>query len=146
MTYTGSKAQAGRGSSLSIGATPTLIGEITEIPVNRPKWDTDDVTNLESGSDSEFITTIRKSATFTVKGNRVSSDAGQEAVETAYQNGAEVAFVITLPKNASQTTTGDSLSFTALVLSSDFTVSPTKKIEFSIDLQVTGGMPLTAGS
>jgi hypothetical protein len=146
MTYTGSKAQAGRGSNISIGATPTAIGEITDVPVTRPKWDTDDVTNLESGSDSEFITTIRKSASFTLKGNRVSSDAGQEAVESAYQSGAITAFVITLPKNASQTTTGDSYSFNALILSYDFTISPTKKIEFSIDLQVSGGMPLTAGS
>ncbi len=38
MTYGGSLAQAGRGSTLSIGGTPTLIGEVKDVPLNRGKW------------------------------------------------------------------------------------------------------------
>lgn len=146
MTYTGSQAQAGRGSTLAIGATPTPIGELSDVPMNRGKWNTADVTNFESGSDTEFITTIRESGTVTLKGNRVSSDAGQLAVETAYQTGAIAAFTLTLPKTATQTTTGDTYTFKALVTGSDFTVSTTQKIDFTIDLKVSGPVTLTVGS
>jgi hypothetical protein len=146
MAYTGSKAQAGRGTVLSIGGTPTPIGEVTDIPLNRPKWETIDVTNFDSGSDAEFISTIRKSSNFTVKGNRVSSDAGQTAVETAYESGAISAFTVQLPKTGAQTTSGDKYTFNALILGCDFTIQPTKQIEFSLDLQISGAVTFTAGS
>lgn len=146
MPYTHSLAQAGRGSSISIGATPTLIGEITDIPLDLPKWDSVDVTNLESGSDQENLLTVRKSATFTVKGNRVSTDAGQVAVISAYQNATLSAFVVTLPKTATQTTTGDTYSFSAFVMSASFDVSPTKQVDFSMDLMTSGPVTFTAGS
>lgn len=146
MSYTSSQSQAGRGSSISIGSTPTLIGEITDIPLSLPKWDSVDVTNLESGSDQENLLTIRKSSTFTVKGNRVSSDAGQTAVVAAYQGATLSAFVVTLPKTPTQTTKGDSYSFSAFVMSASFDVSPTGKIDFSMDLMTSGPVTFTAGS
>jgi len=146
MSYTGSQAQSGRGTQISIGATPTLIGEVSDFPLNRNKWDTADVTNFQSGSDSEFIATIRKSATLTIKGNRVSSDAGQVACETAYQSGTISAFTVQLPKTGAQTTNGDKYTFNALILSLDFAISPTKQVEFSLDLQISGPVTFTAGS
>jgi hypothetical protein len=146
MTYGGSQAQAGRGSTLSIGATPTLIGEVKDVPLNRGKWDVVDTTNFESGSDSEQLVTMRKPGSCTFKGNRVSSDTGQAAVETAYQSGALVAFVLTLPKTAAQTTTGDKYTFNAFVVSSDFSDSTTAAIEFTIELNISGGCTLTVGS
>lgn len=145
-TYAGSKAQAGRGSTLSIGATPTEIGECSDVPFTRPEWDFVDVTNLDSGSDQEMLPTIRKAASFTVKGNRVSSDAGQLAVETAYGSGALTAFTLQLPKTAAQTSTGDKYAFNAFVKSSSFDVTPTKQVEFSIALQTSGPITFTAGS
>jgi hypothetical protein len=146
MPYTGSQAQAGRGSSLSIGSTPTLIGEIKEVPLNRGKWELIDTTNFESGSDSEQLVTIRKPGTVNFKGNRVSSDAGQVAVETAYQAGTLVAFVLQLPKTATQTTAGDKYTFNAFVVGSDFTDAVTAAVEFSIELQISGACTLTVGS
>lgn len=146
MSYTGSQAQAGRGSTISIGATPTLIGEVTDLPISRGKWDFVDTTNLESGSDSEMLATIRKAATFTLKGNRVSSDAGQIAVETAYQSGAIATFVIQLPKTTAQTTAGDKYTFSAFIAGYEFQIAPTKQIDFSIDLQVSGPMVLVVGT
>lgn len=146
MTYTASAAQAGRGSTLSIGGTPTMIGELSDVPFNRGKWQTADVTNFESGSDAEFISTIRKPGTVTLKGNRVSSDAGQIAVEAAYQSGALVAFTLQLPKTPAQTSSGDKYTFSALVLGSDFDVKTTEAIEFSIELQISGAVTLTVGS
>lgn len=146
MAYTGSQAQSGRGSTLSIGAAPTPVGEITDVAVTRGKWDTADVTNFESNSDEEFISTIRASGQVQLSGNRVSGDAGQVAVEAAYQSGEVESFTITLPKTAAQATKGDAYTFNALVLSSDFTVDVKKQIDYKVDLKITGPMTLTAGS
>jgi hypothetical protein len=146
MTYTGSKAQAGRGSTLSIGGTPTEIGEIVDVPFTRPEWDFVDVTNLDSGSDQEMLPTIRKAASFTAKGNRVGTDAGQLLVETAYANAALNSFTIQLPKTAAQTTSGDKYVFNAYVKGASFDVSPTKQVDYSIMLQTSGPVVFTAGS
>jgi hypothetical protein len=146
LAYTGSKAQAGRGSLLSIGSTPTPIGECSDVPFNRPEWDTVDITNFDSGSDEEQLVTIRKAATFSITGNRVSSDAGQTAAETAYQSGALASFVFALPKTTAQTTTGDTYTFKAYVKGSNFKVSPTAKVEFTLNLQTSGPVTLTPGS
>lgn len=146
MTYTGSKAQAGRGSVLSIGGTPTEVGEVKEVPLNRGKWSMIDVTNFDSGSDSEQITTVRKPGQVTLKGNRVSSDAGQALVETAYQSGALASFTLQLPKTAAQTTAGDKYVFSAFVTGSDFSVGVEQATEFSLDLQLSGACVLTIGT
>jgi len=147
MPYTGSQAQPGRGSTISIGtSSPPVIGEVADITLNRGKWDFANTTNLQSGSDEEMLAVIRKAAQMTLKGNRVDTDAGQIAVEAAYQAGSLQTFVIQLPKTAAQTTIGDKYTFTAYVDSSDFTISPTKQIEFTMQLQTSGAITLTAGS
>lgn len=146
MAYTGSQAQAGRGSTLSIGATPTPIGEIKTATLTGSQWGTADVTNFESGISQEFITTIRNEGEFSVAGNRVSSDAGQVAVEAAYQSGAISAFVLQLVKTATQVTTGDKYTFNALVLSRDFDVDVSKEISWSVKLKVSGPVTLTEGA
>jgi hypothetical protein len=144
--YTGSKAQAGRGSLLSIGATPTPVGEVADVPFNRPEWETVDTTNFDSGIDEEQLVTIRRASTFSITGNRVSSDAGQIAAETAYQSGALTAFTFALPKTTAQTTTGDTYSFKAYVKGSNFKVSPTGKVEFTLNLQTSGPVTVQVGS
>jgi hypothetical protein len=144
--YTSSKAQAGRTASISIGAVPTLIGECDQIPVQRGAWKMADVTNFESGSDAEYLPTIRDGAKLEITGNRVSSDAGQTAVEAAYQSGALTAFTVALPKTATQTTTGDSITFNAYVMESTFTVDLKDAIKFKISLQVSGPMDMVEGS
>lgn len=146
MAYIGSQAQSGRGSTLSIGATPTLIGEIKSVPFTSGKWQTADVTNFDSGNDAEFITTIRDNGTLNIEGNRVPGDAGQTAIEAAYQDGSLQNFVLTLPKTATQTTAGDTYSFSALVLSRDFTVDVTKEIDFKVELKISGAVTYAAGS
>jgi hypothetical protein len=146
MAYAGSQAQSGRGSTLSIGATPTLIGEVKNVPFTSGKWQTADVTNFESGNDAEFISTIRDNGTVTFDGNRVSADAGQQAVETAYDTGEIAAFSLQLPKSAAQTTKGDAYTFNALVISRDFTVDVTKEIDWKVELKISGAVTFTAGS
>lgn len=143
MAYTGSQAQAGRGSTLSIGGV--MIGEIKSVPFTAGKWQTADVTNFESGSDAEFITTIRDSGSITLEGNRVAGDAGQQAVETAYDTGSIAAFTLQLPQSKTQTTDGDQYSFNALVISRDFTVDVTKAIDYKVELKISGPVTFTAG-
>jgi hypothetical protein len=146
MAYTGSQAQAGRGSQLSIGASPILIGEVKDLPLTRGKWALVDTTNFESGSDSEQLVTIRKPGTCTFKGNRVSSDAGQAAVEAAYQSGVLTAFTLQLPKTSAQTSKGDTYTFNAFVADWTLTNQVEQVIEFTIELSISGGSTLTEGS
>jgi hypothetical protein len=146
MTYTGSKAIAGRGSILSVGATPTVVGEVKSSGFTGNKWDTVDVTNYQSGPDREFIVTVRDNGTLKVAGNRVSTDAGQLLVEAAYGTGAITAFILTLPKSAAQTTTGDTYGFNALVESRSFDDDVTKEISWDVSLKISGAVTFTAGT
>ena len=155
MAYNGSLAQAGRGSALSIGPitgtltpTYTMVGEIKTSGISGAQWGTEDVTNFESGADQEFITTVRDNGTIDLAGNRVTSDAGQAAVEVAFGTGLKYLFKITLPVNvqAGQTTVGDVFSFSAIVQGRDISVDTTKSIGWTVKLKVSGAVTLTAGS
>ncbi|HEV2463548.1 MAG TPA: hypothetical protein VGT04_07075 [Acidobacteriaceae bacterium] len=211
MAYTGSKAQAGRGSSLSIGSSvtptgttttsstsitgvtstsgiavgasisgtgipanttitaisgntltisnaatatgsvtltisPVILGEIKSVPFKAGKWETADVTNFQSGSDREFITTVRDNGTVDLAGNRVSGDAGQQAIEAAYSSGGISAFTLQLPLASGQSTSGDKYTFNALVVSRDFTVDVTKEIDWQVSLKISGAVTFAAGS
>jgi hypothetical protein len=146
MPYTGSLAQAGLGTSLSIGTTPTLIGEVIDPDFQRGDWGFDDVTNLESTLDEEVINTIRKTGAITFTGNRISADAGQLLVEAAYATGAKSTYTVVLPKTAAQTVSGDTWAVSAYVEKSQFKVEPTKAIKFTITLKTTSTWVFTAGS
>jgi hypothetical protein len=154
MAYTGSKAQSGRGSALSIGGvtgstgteTFTLIGEAKTSGISGAQWGTDDTTNFQSGADQEFLTTVRNNGSLRIDGNRVSSDAGQVAVEAAFASGSKYDFKLVLPLTAVQTTTGDTYTFSALVEQREFTVDVTKAISYSVTLKISGPVTLTVGS
>lgn len=150
-----SKAQAGRKTVVSIGgavgsgneATLVVIGEVSGVPLKAPKWNFEDVTNFDSDSDMEYLTTIRGDGSVTLTMNRVGDDAGQQAVQEAAANGLLFPFKITLPKTQGQSTVGDSLEFNAYVLSTgDIDIAPTKKIGLSIDLKISGKVTPTPGS
>ena len=69
-----------------------------------------------------------------------------DAMEAAYQAGSLQTFTIQLQKTAAQTTTGDKYVFTGYVVSSDFSIAPTKQIEFTMELQTSGAIVPTVGS
>lgn len=156
MSYTGSRAQAGRGSTLAIGPltgsggaeTYVTIGEIKSSGISGAQWNTEDVSNFQSGADSEFITTMRDNGTIDISGNRVTSDAGQTAVETAFASGLKYDFKLTLPINtqAGQSLAGDAYTFSALVQSRDISVDTSKAIGWNIKLKISGPVSLTVGS
>lgn len=149
MTYSTTKAQSGRGTSLSIGSTPVLIGEIRSLTQSGNTWETSDVTNFQSGFTKEFIATILDSGEFEATCNRVSSDAGQVALVAAFNGatpGSLQPFTIQLLKSGTQTTTGDSIAFNAIVQSSNMSIEPTKEITSTYRLKVSGNPVTTAGS
>jgi len=145
MTYTNSMAQSGFGATLSIGPTPTPIGEVKSYGLNGQKWDTADVTNFESLA-KEFITTIRDNGTIDIEYNRVSQDAGQLLLEAAFTSGALTAFTIQLPKESGQTSQGDKFTFSGLVVSRDFTVDPTKATMGKAQVKVSNAITYNEGS
>ena len=143
--YTGSKAQVALGTQISIGTSPTLIGEVKSIKQTGNQWDTEETTNLQSTA-KEFLPTLQDSGEYQIDGNRVAGDAGQVALEAAFAAGSLQPFKVTIPKSALQTTTGDSYAFTAMVLSREFSYESTKVIPFSVKLKVSGPITFTAGS
>ena len=154
--YNGSKAQTGQGTVFSIGGptggtgteTFNQILEVMELPFKRPKLKMVDTTNLQS-SIEEQIPVIPGLTSFTYKGNRVPNDAGQLAVETAFNTRTPYDFKMTLPINtkANQTTTGDSWTWSAYVLSSDLgTIKADSTIQSEVEIQYVTLPVFTAGA
>jgi len=147
--YAGSKAQSGNQTQLLIGSTPTPVGEVTEITQSGTQVKSEDVTNLESTIE-EFIPTIGTSGKYAGVMNRVSGDAGQQAVRAAFTAVPPqlAAFTVQLPKTSAQTTAGDKYTFSALV--EEFNdlgkISPTGIIKTQFSLKISGPITFAAGS
>ena len=150
MPYTKSSAGIGLGTILSIGTTGgtptfTTVGEVKSFSQSGRQVSTEDVTNMQSSA-KEFIPTLVDSGTWDITGNRVSSDAGQVAMEAAFQGLTVLPFKIQLPKTSTQNSTGDLFTFNALVQELDYTVGVDKATTFSCKLKVSGLIALTIGS
>jgi len=143
--YTGTKAQSGLGSTIAIGSTPVTIGEIQSLKQSGAKWDTEDATNLASAA-KEFVATILDWGEFSVEAKRVSTDAGQIAVQAAFLSGAATPFVITLAKESGQMTSGDKLTFNAVVTECDLEISTSKLTTYNFKLKVSNGITFTEGA
>jgi len=148
-SYTGTKAQSGNQTQVSIGSTPTLVGEVSDFTQSGTQNKSEDATNLESTAE-EFIPTILTPGKFAGVMNRISGDAGQQAVRTAFTSvpPAIAAFTVQLPKTSAQTSTGDKYTFNALV--EEFNdlgkISPTGIIKTQFSLKISGPITFTAGS
>jgi len=126
-----------------------MIGEIRSCSRSGNGWETSDVTNFESGFSQEFIATILNQGELKISGNRVSSDAGQVAVQSAFDGanaGTLQQFKLQLAKSPAQTTSGDSMTFAALVQSVSFDVDVAKEITYSVNLKCSGVWTYTEGS
>lgn len=153
MSYSASAAVSGLSSTFSINtgtaSTPTwtLVGEISSLNLTGRQTTTADVTNFESGA-REFIPVLIESGVWDIKGNRISGDAGQTAMETAFTTVPPVKkeFQIVLPKSATQTVTGDSFVFTAVIQELDYSVEIDKAVSLSCKLKVSGVLTITEGS
>lgn len=153
MTYTGSQAQAGRGTIVSIGpvagtTSPTYvpIEEAKMSSVEGTSTETVDVTNFNSGTFREKLATLANSGSVSITCNRVSSDPGQQALNAAVGTLAEYMFQVTLPKTKTQVTTGDVLAFNAYVSGPDIGIEVDKEVSSSYKLEITGPITITEGS
>jgi hypothetical protein len=157
MAYTRSFAQAGRGTIFAIGpisgtVTPVYVpvGEIKTTDPGKGTFDKEEVSNLESGLDKEFLKLMRDNGAPKLSGNRVGSDAGQLAVVAAYNDGDNSYMIkVTLPinKKAGQIAQGDAYTYDALVMGQSFgPVETNKAIAYEVELQITGPVTFTPGS
>lgn len=146
MTYSGSLAQAGRGSTLSIGASPTEIGEVTSAAFSGQAWAYADTSNFDSGVDEEFIPTMRDNGTLRVQGNKVDADAGQVLLKADYDSGGKSAYVLLLPKTPAQTVSGTKYTFNAYCQTLTFAASTKDKVGLDATLKITGPITRVAGS
>ncbi len=144
-SYTSSQAHPDLGTTIGIGATPTVIGEVKTIKQSGRKTDTEEVTNMNSTA-KEFIPTIADWGEWDVEGNLVSSDAGIIAVETAFSSKAVSAFTIQRSKTATQVTSGDKYTFNAIVTELDYNFDAVKAATFSLKLKVSGVVTFIAGT
>lgn len=145
MTYLKSQAISGAGSSLSIGTTPIMVGEIKTSGITGASWSNVSTTNFESGVDEEFLLTTRNNGSLKLAGNRIAADLGQLAVELGFSTGLLQPFVLQLPKTAAQVVKGDSYTFNALVESRDIDVDVSKEISWSVSLKISGPVTLVPG-
>lgn len=151
MSYTGSKAQAGLGSLLSVNtgtvSTPvwTVVGEVFDITQNGYENETDDVTNLQSTA-REFIGTILNPGMWDFTMNRVSTDTGQAKMVSLLNSAATGMFQIQLLKNSTQTTTGDLYAFSGIVQKYPLTIKADKAIKITASIKVSNAITFTEGS
>jgi hypothetical protein len=155
MSYTGTKAQSGNQTTVSINtgtvASPTwtLVGEVSDFTQSGTQNKSDDATNLQSTAE-EFIPTILTPGKFAGTMARISGDAGQAAVRTSFNAVPPtlVQYQVQLPKTATQTTNGDKYVFLAMV--EEFNdlgnIRPDKKVMTQFALKISGPIAYTAGS
>lgn len=148
MSYTGSKSGIGRGTTISITvvSTVTPVGEVVTITPSGRQFATEDVTNLQSTA-REFVGTLPDEGQFEVVTNRVAADAGQVAVEAAFETGALQTFTLTLPKSGTQTVSGDSYAYSGIVTNANNSaITFDKKISYTFTFKISGSPVKTAGS
>ena len=137
---------AGGANETSAGTAlqSTVVGEVKSIKLSGRKWDTDDVTNMQSGM-KEFVNAIADPGEWSLGFSRVSADNGQVLLESCFGSGAITPFLIILKKSSSQNTIGDIYSFKALVTEVNYSFEPTKADAGDAKLKISGVITPTAG-
>ncbi len=144
----------GKGTVLSMGqaATYTAVGQIKTIQFNGQKWSFDDITNLGSpaigpGVLEEALPAKLAPGELAVGGIFLPNDAGQEALNTAFQAGTLENFKVQLPMGPGQTTAGNVYAFSGYV--QEFPapdVQFDKIVNFKVTIKLTTVITLTQGS
>lgn len=148
LAFTLSQNATATGSTVAFtfGLAYTLLGELDSSDSSGREWDIEEVTNFQSNVDKEHIKSLRNPGTLTWQGNRVEDDAGQDAMEAAFDDTQAYLFKIVLPVTKGLTT-GETWTFSALVLMVDPpAITPAKTIKFSAKLQVTGPRTIVAAT
>lgn len=151
MSYNGTQARTGFGSTLSINTgtdsspTWTAVGEVSAASQAGTENLLDDVTNLQSTA-VERIPTLLEPGTIDFEMNYITGDTGQTALVTSFNGKTLVKYKLELGKTASQVTSGDNFVFRALVKTLPLQVDPKKAIKYKCTLQISGGITFAAGA
>lgn len=134
----GSKARAGLGVKMMLDET--AVAELSSVGGIAVTTETIDVSNHDTeGGFREFITSLKDAGEFTVEGNYVGGDAGQQAIYTAAANNSIVDVTITFPKTGTETA-GAKWSCKCLVTSctpvGDATID--SQLTFSATMKISG--------
>ena len=144
----------GKGTTLSMGpaATYTTLGQIKTIQFNGQKWSFDDITNLASpvagvGVLEEALPAKLSPGELAIAGIFLPNDAGQEALNAAFQAGTLENFKVQLPMGPGQTTAGNLYAFSGYV--QEFPapdIQFDKIVNFKCTIKLTTVITLTQGS
>ncbi len=154
-TYAGSKSQTSQGTGLwvnfsaGVGTSPptwVFIGECLGAQFSDKKV-FDKSTNLQSQAE-EFLPLLPDPGKLNVELNRVSTDAGQAALEALYDSGVRTDFAVVFPINtaAGQSSAGDQRKFQAYVESTSPQAKVNTRITSNFVLQISGAITKVQGS
>jgi hypothetical protein len=153
MSYTGSKAFAGRGSVLQYSTNPPSVpyvelAEIKSIAFSGMKYDLADVTNMQSSNFREWLPTLADSGDLSFSGNLIPNDPTQTDLIDFFNTAALVNWEVVLPADASQgyPTSLGTFKFKAFVSSIDRNIPVDKEGSISGKLKITGEITFTPGS
>jgi hypothetical protein len=150
LAFTLSQNATATGSTVAFtfGLPFLTVGELKVGDPGKGQFDKEDVSNFQSLIDKEYKKMMRDNGTPKLTGNRVSNDAGQLAVNAAYDDADNSYQIrITIPKRSDQTSVGDIYTYDALVMSRTFgPIETNKTIPFEVDLQITGPVAFAPGS
>lgn len=153
MSYTNSKAFAGRGTVLQYSTNPPsvayiILQEMKNAQQSGQKADLADVTNYESGNFREWLPTLNDSGEVSFSGNLIPNDSTQADLTGFFNNQTLVTWQIVLPAqpaNGFNTSLG-TYTFSAYVTGKDIAVPHDKEATVSVKLKITGKVVFTAGS
>lgn len=125
----------------------TPVAELKTLDASGSKNDIEDVTNFDSaGRFREYIVTLGDSGDYSIAGNYITSDSGQNAFRGAFNAGTVQYYKVILPLQAGQTVAGETWTFKGLVMELDNTVAFDKALAFSAKLKITGPIVVALGS
>lgn len=153
MSYTGSAAFAGRGSSLQFSVNPPSVAyvpaaEIKTISFSGSKYDLADVTNMESGNFREWLPTLADSGELAFTGNMIPNDATEGDLIGFFNTATLVTWQVVLPAAPQQgfAVSLGTFTFKGYVSSIDRSIPVDKEASISGKIKITGQISYAAGS
>jgi hypothetical protein len=126
---------ANGGTTLSLGATPTLIGELTSLNFSGFGLSSVESTNL-AATTKTFLPGIISPGTISCDFNSDGANAGQDLIKSTVTARTAIAFAIA-------STDGSTFSGSSIITGYDFKAAVDGVITGSVSLQVTGALTIT---
>jgi len=126
---------ANGGTTLSLGATPTLIGEITSINVSGFGLSAVESTNL-AATTKTFLPGIISPGTISCDFYSDGSNSGQDLIKSTVTSRAAIAFSIA-------SADGSTFSGSSIITGYDYKAAVDGVITGSVTLQITGTLTIT---